>query len=80
MTIRRVTTIFSVLVISSFFMTACSLVNKNTVDQTGSATNTTVEQQEETQLQQPQSDSTDLDDLDQELTDFTVLEEDFSNL
>lgn len=80
MTIQRVAIIVFVLTLSSFLMTACSLVNNNTVDQAIPTTGSTIEQQEETQLQQPQPDSTDLNDLDQELTEFEVLEEDFSDL
>jgi len=61
-------------------MTACSVVNNNSVDQNLPASDLTTEQQEEARLLQPQSDSTELDDLDKELTDFKVLEEDFSDL
>lgn len=80
MTIRRFTTIGSVLLLCSFLMTACSVVNKNSVDQNLPASDLTTDQQEEARLLQPQSDSTELDDLDKELTDFKVLEEDFSDL
>ncbi len=80
MTIKRFTTVGSLLLLCSFLMTACSVVNTNSVDQNLPASDLTTEQQEESRLLQPQSDSTELDDLDQELTDFKVLEEDFSDL
>ncbi len=80
MTVRRVITTGSLLILCSILVTACSVVNKNSVDQTTPATGSTIELQEEAQLQQPQSESTDLNDLNQELTNFKVLEEDFSDL
>lgn len=80
MTIKRFTTVGSLLLLCSFLMTACSVVNNNSVDQNLPASDLTTEQQEEARLLQPQSDSTELDDLDKELTDFKVLEEDFSDL
>ncbi len=81
MKLQKIVTFGVVLFASSWLLTACSLNPKTTVEETILPTNTPEQiQQIETELQQPMSDSTSVEDLDQELTNFQVLEEDFSDL
>ena len=81
MRLQKIVTTGVVLFASGWLLTACSLRPKTEVEQTILPTNTSEQiQQIETELQQPMSDSTEVEDLDQELTDFQVLEEDFSDL
>ncbi len=70
-----------VLTASSVILSACSVNSRTSIDQAVLPTNTPQQDQvKEAQLEQPQSDSTNVEDLDQELMEFQVLEEDFSNL
>ena len=70
-----------VLTASSVILSACSANSRTSVDHAVLPTNTPQQDQvKEAQLEQPQSDSTNVEDLDQELMEFQVLEEDFSNL
>ena len=80
MKLKNIATLGTILLLSSFLLTACHQINKNTANQTNTTTEITDEQMDETELQATPSDSTDLNDLDQELNEFEVLEEDFSDL
>lgn len=79
MKLKNITTLGTILLLCSFLLTACHQINKNTADQTTPVGETTAEQD----MAEPQptfSTSTQVDDLDKEVTEFEIPAEDYSDL
>ena len=86
MTTKKILTLSLTIVSAGLLFSACSLTPKTTPADSATTTEDSMMMQPEEEmaveakLETPPSDSTDLNDLDQELNDFTVINEDFSNL
>lgn len=80
MKLKNIATLGTILLLSSFLLTACYQINKNITSQTTPVIEKTTEELDDIGLQATPSESTELNDLDQELTELEVLEEDFNDL